>query len=277
MTSYFSTFITGFDKVVEKALIDRLKDVQIELLTDGLVIYKTTAKPDEIKNLKFLNNSFVLLRKFEHVSGHSIKDILKALIKDNNLENIINRSFSKHLKFRIRATVKNQFVSIDKNILRNLEEKVTRTARNLIVDRSLPDIEFLITVRSEGFGLAGIQFSSRPNYEKTLEKGELYPELAYILCLISEPSKGDVFFDPFAGHGSIPAQRLRFPYKEIHAGEIDRDLQRKLEKKFGKKVIVDSVDALSLIQFLIAQLTKLLLILHGAYMKPAKISQSFML
>ena len=144
MTSYFSTFITGFDKVVEKALIDRLKDVQIELLTDGLVIYKTTAKPDDIKNLKFLNNSFVLLRKFEHVSEHSIKDILKALIKDNNLENLINRSFSKRLKFRVRATVKNQFISVDKNILRNLEEKVVRTARNLIVDRSLPDMVFKI-------------------------------------------------------------------------------------------------------------------------------------
>ena len=246
MASYFSTFITGFDKVVEKALINQLTDIQIELLTDGLVIYKTTAKPDEIKNLKFLNNSFVLLRKFEHVSEHSIKDILKALIKDNNLENLINRSFSKHLKFRIRATVKNRFISVDKNILRNLEEKIARIARNLIVDRSLPDIEFLITVRSEGFGLVGIQFSSRPNYEKTLKKGELYPELAYILCLISEPNKGDVFFDPFAGYGSIPAQRLHLPYKEIRAGEIDRDLQRKLEKKFGKKVIVDPVNALSL-------------------------------
>lgn len=246
MYSYFSTFITGFDKVVEKALIDHLNDVQIELLTDGLVIYKTSAKPDEIQRLKFFNNSFVLLRKFEHVSENSIKDILKALVKDNNLEDLIRRSFSKYLKFRIRASIKNHFVAIDKNLLRNLEEKITQTAKNLTVDRSLPDIEFLITIRSEGFGLAGIQFSSRPNYEKTLERGELYPELAYILCLISEPNENDIFFDPFAGHGSIPAQRLNFPHKEIRAGEIDRDLQRKLEKKFSEKVIVDPIDVLSL-------------------------------
>lgn len=139
MTSYFSTFITGFDKVVEKALIDHLKDVQIELLADGLVIYKTTAKHDEIKELKFLNNSFILLRKFDHVSENSITDIMKALVKDNNFENIIRKSFFKHLKFRIRVSVENQFVSTDKNILRNLEEKITQTARNLIVDRSLPD------------------------------------------------------------------------------------------------------------------------------------------
>ena len=176
-----------------------------------------------------------------------IRDIVKALIKDPNLEKVIRKHYSaKKLKFRIRATVKNQFVSIDKNLLRNLEEKIVSFVPNLRVDRSLPDIEVLISIRSEGFGLVGIQFSKRPNYEKTLAKGELYPELAYIFCLISEPNKVDVFFDPFAGHGAIPAQRLNFPHKQIRAGEIERKLQKELERKFGKKVIVDPIDALTL-------------------------------
>lgn len=247
MNSYFSTFITGFDEVVKGELVKRLRDIKVVLLTDGLIIYKTTSYLEEIKKLRFLNNSFVLVKKFDKVSESSVNNILKSLIRDQNLVNIVRQSFSgQNLKFRIRASIKNQFVSIDKNVLRNLEEKITRATRNLIIDRSLPDIEILITIRSEGFGLVGIQFTSRPNYEKTLEKGELYPELAYILCLISEPNENDIFFDPFAGHGSIPAQRLNFPHKKIRAGEIDRDLQQKLEKKFGKKVTVDPVDALSL-------------------------------
>lgn len=247
MNSYFSTFITRFDDVVSNELVKRLKDVEVLLLTDGLIIYKTSSSLDEIKKLKFLNNSFVLLKKFENISENSLKDILKVLIKDNNFENIIRKSFSKrNLNFRIRASIKNQFVAINKNVLRNLEQKVVRSAKNLRVDRSLPDVEFLITIRSEGFGLAGAQFTSRPNYEKTLKKGELYPELSYILCLISEPNENDVFFDPFAGHGSIPAQRLSFSHKRIIAGEIDRDLQRGLEKNFSKRVVVAPVDALSL-------------------------------
>lgn len=247
MNSYFSTFITGFDEVIKEQLLKRLKDINIILLTDGLIVYKTTSPTEEIKRLRFINNSFVLLRKFEHISENSVNQVVKTLIGDQNLANVFRQNFSnKKFKFRIRATVKNQFTAIDKNLLRTLEEKITRSTRNLLVDRSLPDIELLITLRSEGFGLAGVQFTSRPNYEKALVKGELYPELAYILCLISEPKKDDVFFDPFAGHGSIPAQRLHFPHKEIRAGEIDRDLQRKLEKKLGKKVIVYPVDALSL-------------------------------
>lgn len=247
MNAYFSTFITGFDKVVADELNQCLRDVEVVLLTDGLVIYKTTSSVEEIKKLRFLNNSFVLLKKFDRVTESSVKNILTSLLQDQNLVNIVRQSFpGKNLKFRIRASVKNQFVSLDRNLLINLEDKITRSVRNFRVDRSLPDVEFLITVRSEGFGLAGVQFTSRLNYEKTLEKGELYPELAYILCLISEPDKDEVFFDPFAGHGSIPAQRLNFPHKQIMAGEIDRDLQRKLVRKFAKQVVVVPVDALGL-------------------------------
>ena len=62
MNSSFSTFITGFDKVISNELTKRLKGVEILQLTDGLVIYKTTSSLDEIKKLKFLNNSFVLLK-----------------------------------------------------------------------------------------------------------------------------------------------------------------------------------------------------------------------
>jgi tRNA G10 N-methylase Trm11 len=247
MNAYFSTFITGFDDIVADELNKCLRGVEIVLLNDGLVVYKTTSSKEEIKKLRFLNNSFVLLKKFDKVSESSTNNILKSLIKDESLVNIVCQSFPrKILKFRIRASVKNQFVSIDRNLLVNFEDKITQNVHNFRVDRSLPDMEFLITVRSEGFGLAGAQFTSRPNYERTLEKGELYPELAYILCLISEPNENEVFFDPFAGHGSIPAQRLNFPHKQIMAGEIDRDLQRKLEIKFGKRVVVAPVDALSL-------------------------------
>ena len=250
MNSYFSTFITGFDEVVTNELVKCLKGVEIVLLTDGLIVYKTISSLDEIKKLKFLNNSFILLKKIENASKNSMKNMLKILLKDPSLKNIVRQLFYRqNLKFRIRASIKNQFVAIDKNVLKNLEEKIVQTTRNLTVDRSLPDIEFLITIRSEGFGLAGIQFTSRPNYEKTLEKGELYPELAYILCLISEHSKDDIFFDPFSGHGSILAQRLNFPHTRIIAGEIDRGLQLKLEKRFGKRVVVTPVDALSLSTF----------------------------
>ena len=247
MNSYFSTFITGFGEVVEEHLVKSLKDVEILLLVDGLVIYKTSSSLGDIKELKFLNNSFILLKKVGKVYESSVKEMCKALIHDRNVGEVIESNFSqKKYKFRVRASVKNQFVAIDKNVLRNVEERIAQLSENLELDRSLPDIEFLIAIRSEGFGLLGIQFTRRSNYEKTLEKGELYPELAYILCLISDPDKSDVFMDPMAGHGSIPGQRINFPYKKIIAGEVDISLQKKLKTKFGEKVLVELLDATQL-------------------------------
>ncbi|QQS38395.1 hypothetical protein IPM62_03345 [Candidatus Woesebacteria bacterium] len=250
MTSYFSTFTTGFSEVVSQALLENIKDIHIDLLTDGLVIYKTATRPNEIKNLKYFNNSFLLLKHYHNVDERFLYKISKSMLSDDNIFSDLKNHFPHRTRrFRIRAAIKNQHVSLDKNIVKKLEHKITSLQSNFVVDRSLVDLEILITIRSEGFALVGVQFTGRPNYEKTLSKGELYPELAYILCLISEPKKDDIFLDPFAGHGSITAQRLFFPHKEIHAGEIDNDLLTKLRKKFNVKVIVDSVDALSLKAF----------------------------
>ncbi|MBU0570289.1 hypothetical protein KKB40_05980 [Patescibacteria group bacterium] len=107
----------------------------------------------------------------------------------------------------------------------------------------------MIAVRSEGFGLIGIQFTHRTNYEKVLKKGELYPELAHILCLVSEPNENDVFLDPFASHGSIPTQRATsFPYKKIIASDIDQVVTDKLQEKvlkIRKEIIVRKTDMLN--------------------------------
>ena len=250
MNSYFSTFFTGFDEVVEQALIKRLKNVKVNLLTDGLIIYKTTSSLNEIKQLKFLNNSFSLLKKIDNLTNTPIVNMLEILLEEKNLEALVGKALPKrHLKFRIRTSVENQFVTIDKNLLKKVEEKIVRAASNLKVDRAFPDIEFLITVRSEGFGLIGIKFTHKANYEKVLEKGELYPELTHILCLISKPKKDDVFWDPFAGHGSIPIQRVTsFPYKKIIASDIDQILVNKLQEKVAKirkEIIVKKMNALN--------------------------------
>lgn len=91
-----------------------------------------------------------------------------------------------------------------------------------------------------------MQFTHRPNYEKTLQKGELYPELAYILCLISKPTASDIFLDPFTGYGSIPHQRLNFPLNKIIACEINNDLIKKLSSKFNNQIEVVQADALKI-------------------------------
>lgn len=249
MKSYFSTFITGFGEVIEQALKATLKNVEVKMLADGLVVYSTDSSLEEIKKLKFFNNSFILLKHLENLDPNLPNPFVKQIIRDENLPGILSNNLpSGKATFRVIVSKENEFVKMHSEILKKVEDRLMQITR-WQVSRSAPDHEFWFLLRREGTGLFGLRITKRPNYEKMLEKGELYPELAYLLCLMSEPSKDDVFFDPFAGHGSIPAQRLNFPHQQIIAGEIDRSLQLKLKNKFGNKIKVDPVNALSLSTF----------------------------
>jgi hypothetical protein len=222
MKTYFSTFITGFSEVIEQALKQKIKDTHILLLSDGLVMYKTSASIDTIKQLRFFNNSFILIKQFPKLGNKPISDMVIQAMKDSRLVPTIASSLpTKKTTFRIMATQENQFVAMD-NSLRNRLEHIFQQIRSLRLNRSLPNVEFLFMARREGYGLLGLRFTHHTSYEKTLEKGELYPELAHILCLISEPNAQDVFLDPFCGSGSIPVARaIGFPYKNIFAGDIE--------------------------------------------------------
>lgn len=60
MINYFSTFISGFQNLIESQLPRTLPDAKIQHLFNGLVIYQTNASPENIKNIKFFKTIFQL-------------------------------------------------------------------------------------------------------------------------------------------------------------------------------------------------------------------------
>ncbi len=149
------------------------------------------------------------------------------------------------------ASIENQFVSIPVDMLGKLEKKIAQS-KQLVVNRSRPDIEFQFFLRREGFGVFGLRLTRHTSYEKILEKGELYPELAYILCYLSKPSVSDIFLDPFCGFGSIPFQRMKFfPYTKVIAGDINPEMIRFVREKaqsFKRPIHIENWDTLHLTQ-----------------------------
>lgn len=252
MISYYSTFITGTQEVVEKALKDKLEDVEIELLLDGLVVYSTNKSLEQIKHLRFINNSYVLLKMFKQ-EGLEPRDLIRSILSKPKLIPDASRPFLKRIgSFRVVASKENQLVSVDKQMLRQIEDLLGKKLR-LEIDRTLPDIEAWFLTRREGYGLVGLRVTKTPNYEKTLHKGELRPELAHIMCLLADLKPSDVVLDPFAGHGAIPLECSKsFKVKQVFAGEIDKKVFSTLRKKTENnktKVVVGNWDALGLSSF----------------------------
>jgi tRNA (guanine6-N2)-methyltransferase len=250
MIRYYSTFITGFEDIIEAALRRHLKNVVIENVFDGGIVYSSHSLPDQVAGLRFFNNSFILYQSSRIHSDDPIREIMLAILRKPNLGNYVAKSFPfQRATFRIVASKENQLVAMDHTLMRDIEACLAKSTR-LSINRSRPDYEFWLMSRSEGYGLFCLRITRHRDYAKVLERGELRPELAHILCLISEPSSSDVFLDPFCGSGAIPIERARsFPYKSIIAGDIDGEVVEKLKRRIRRdRVSIDAsvIDARSL-------------------------------
>jgi len=220
-SNYYSTFISGFSSIIEKALKETISDVHIGLLLDGIIVYETDAPLETIKNIPFFNNSF-FLHDYDHGTIDSLLERSPHAAFSASIPPEITKDMT---SFRIIISKENELISIPKQQLQKLEQRFEKKLK-LPIDRSNPDLEVWFVERSEGHSFCGIRLTKKPSTDKYLEKGELRPELAWILNFLSVPKATDVFLDPFAGHGSIPLARTHFPCKKIIASDLNQELTK---------------------------------------------------
>jgi len=233
MPVYFSTFISGFQDAVNYLVKDLIKDVVVLKILDGLILYETNMNIEKIKAIKIFNNSFLLINKYKPTGSNSIEFALEQFIRIKKRNEQV-KSVLESIKpktFRVVTSEENKLTSINKDLRNRAETRISKDYL-LQIDRLNPDIEFWVISRSEGIVLIGLRITRHRTSDKFLLKGELRPELSCLLCWLSEPSREDVFLDPFCGYGSIPIERsVLMGYKEIIASDIDSKKLLYLNKK----------------------------------------------
>lgn len=254
LRSYYSTFIPGLVQPVKEALGDTLHDVKITLALDGLVVYESGAKVEVIRNLPFVTNSFYLIKSFAPGRANSLQEMAKNIIETPGPGLKLPVPYSPRNTFRIITSVANQLVQIDNGLMQKLERWVTNRT-GLRTNRAKPDFEFWLLQRSEGHGFLSFRLSYHKAYDKILQKGELRPELANVLCRLSEPAPDELFLDPFCGSGAIPIQRAEnFPKGLVIASDFDEQKVSALKARIkalglAKRVVVRHDDALNLTRY----------------------------
>lgn len=220
MKTYFSTFISGFSELIGKELMKNLEGVKIIKLLDGLVLYETSSTPEKVKELKFLNNSFILLFERENMNVNFPDRLIKIVLRDFDFDLLDTIEGKNKTKFRIILSKENELIKVNNDLLKKIEDEISKS-KKFVLDRANPEMEFWFLVRNDGLGVFGIRITKHRDYKKVLDKGGLRPELAQILILLSEPKPSDIFLDPFAGSAAIPFARKDFDYKKIIAYDID--------------------------------------------------------
>lgn len=258
MQPYASTFITGLKVPAAQLLKEQIPEVQILDSYDGFMVYRTSQGPKAIEGLRFFSNSFFLLSKFSNLRTDSMELMIEEALRLKDLDRRIASVLcgrGPHT-FRIITSQENHLVSVDKRILRVMEQRLERI-EELKPDRAKPDLEFWFLYRSEGVGFFMLRLTKHPSYSKTLKRGELRPDLCHFLCSLSEPQAEDVFLDPFCGYGAIAMERARTgPYNLIFLSDKSREHIRhcktaiqELGVKYRESMIAKRMDALNMESF----------------------------
>ena len=215
MAEFISSFTTGFQDVVAADFPRLIKGVKIIALYDGFVHYRFDGNSRDLEKVIYFNNTFFVLKTFK--SGANFKMMVNAVAGQKNYY-LINRG-----SFRVRFVQENQFAKVDKALSRRAEESVLQNSR-LSLDRLSPNTEIWYSIRREGFSFCGQLISKREFTEKNLNKGELRPEVAYMMCVFCGLTPGQVCADPFAGYGSIPLQLIKkFNPSKLYVSDISSE------------------------------------------------------
>lgn len=214
MSVYISNYITGFADIVKKDLPKQLPGISIKAVYDGLIVYEYNGNWVNIKKVKYLSNSFRVIKTF-YGDNLSFSNMVAQVQKLKTITSINSGTF------RVRFSKENQFSSVNRNVSISAEQLLCKATR-MRIDRVNPQTEFWYIIRREKVGFFAQLLEKRKVTEKKLNQGELRPEFAYLMCCCTDIKANSVVCDPFCGYGAIPNQ-LANSYKlsRVFASDID--------------------------------------------------------
>ena len=216
MAEFVSSFITGFQELVQQDLFMRFPKIKILNLMDGLVHYRFDGDSRELEKIFYFNNTFFVLKTMKG-KGLNFNSLVGAVTSSKNYF-LVNKG-----SFRVRFVQENQFAKVDKALTRRAEDYVLANSK-LKLDRLSPTNEVWFSIRREGFAFCGELISKREFTEKNLNKGELRPEIAYFLCCFADIKSEDTILEPFCGYGSIPTQLAKkFHFQKLFISDIEAE------------------------------------------------------
>jgi hypothetical protein len=219
MPQYYSTFPSGFEPAIEEFMARDMPGTQVLRVLDGAVEYKRRSKLMEFP--RWFNNTFLCLTTFPRAPKDPLQDMVRlALQRGIDSEVIFSHLPAGASTFRAMFMLEGELAHAGMKTMAKAEGLLCQSS-GLKPGRARPDVEFWFLYRREGMGFLLMRLTQHRDYAKQLEAGELRPDVASILCKLSHPKPGDIFLDPFAGHGGIVKARLFDPAAEVIAGDIN--------------------------------------------------------
>ncbi len=210
--------ISGLQAVVAAQLRKDLAKVSIELLEDGFVAFAASASAHDVRAIKYVNNAFAVIDEPEDGETDAI---VRTLSQQHRWFPAARAAIDRQdRRFRVFVSDSGRLIGGGR-AMTALVDAIARATR--LTPARATDTEFWIIRRRSGRAYFCKRLTRRIGTEKTLRRGELRPQLALLMCLLSEPADDDIVLDPFAGSGALPIARMTMGYNMIFAFDSDRE------------------------------------------------------
>ena len=215
MNAYFATFTSGVQEIIGNRLQKFPRsELAVDELQDGLVLFRASLSIGRLSELRFFNNVFGLLADAgtQPTVAAAAQAVMTADLS----------ALPPKARFKVHVREASQPVSLA--ALPTLQDAVAK-ATGGVADSFKPTTELLLWRRADGRTLWGWQLP-RPGFKtRTLEPGELRPELAHAMGLLAGLDHKDAVLDPFAGYGAIVRECLQgFHCQQVIAVEHNEHL-----------------------------------------------------
>lgn len=226
---YAALCVSGLQGVAWRELEQELESPRLLAEEEGLLVFESATPPGRLRSVPYLNNTYLLLAP--PLEAASVDEAVCALLDSLAWQQPLARARTAgERSYRLMLSDASRLVAGERQELGRLRAAV-ESASGLRHTPRGGDVELWILRRRSGLTLFVKRLSRRRRGEAELERGELRPELAHLLCLLSEPSPSDVFLDPFAGSGAIPFARARQPYDLLFALDADEGNVRAIKAR----------------------------------------------
>ncbi len=242
MPNFVSTFVPGFEALVARELPRRAAGCTVDRVLEGMALYRFSGKGG-LPVIPFTNNTFAVLTTFPGAKNTApLPMMLQRMSRFGVNEEARQFLPSGARTFRVVVMLEGELVSVSPGLMTRAETLLSN-AFDLRVHRARPDVEFWLNYRKEGIGFLLLRLGKHRDFQKSLKPGELRPDLAAMLCLMTHPRGGDRVLDPFCGRGAILRARAGWPSKEILGSDIDAGVLADARRTGAK---VQACDALNL-------------------------------
>ena len=229
METFVATCIPGLEAFVAERL-KRIGHVRIVRTESGLVEFASDAGWKRFQNIRYISNSFLVLRTAESARGDDA--VRAALSASFPITKSIKEITAGKKTFAVITVRENETIRPREAL--EAEKRFERVFRLRAVPMA-PSVELWALVRESGRWYTCLRLSSVRKENKERNPGELRSDIANIMALASHPHSSDVVYDPFCGSGALLFERgYAAPYQKMYAADNDPRMISLAEEKIAR-------------------------------------------